>query len=794
MWQYILLMYSDFFIYLVNLVDSFGLATILLSLISAFLMFYPLKWAGKIATEEAALQSVIAPQLLEISKSESGLHKHQAIKRLYSRYSYHPIYAVRSLSPLFIQLPFLILTYFMLKGISGLEGQSFYWLNDLSLPDGVLYGDGNILPFLMTAINLLSILFIKNFSYKNALQAIFVSILFFVLLYNERSILLLFWTTNNLLLLIKGGYAYLNSKNKELYAVSNFDWSIHENINVKSIVNLAIYVFVSSLIFKELFNIGIVRKLSLSLYILSIGFLALSIVFALLTSWQTKDNNGSTITLFDKTSSVKINISAIDLLFLLLPISFVAQYALANQDIMKLSEQLVFISICTLCFFVYIWLVPYVLSKFTSTTGFVEFSLSLSLVYVTLPILASQNGWYDQPDIALLLASLLVLFGFVHLMYRYKRKLLWAFSVVFFLVSFSVNFLKSDESLYNIKSVKVDYSNFIPSQQLTRKPDIYLLTYDAYVANGTMAKYGIDNSEQEEYLAERNFKMYPKTYSLARSTLQTMARVLEMSDNLPIPTRLSTAGNALVPSILEKNGYHTYGILTPYFFAAPVIGYQTFYPDQSSLLTSDSVYNGLKEGQFRFDLIDETANYNHGDWITQKRQVMALDSESPKFMYTHTGPHHSQNSGKCLDNETELFQQRLDDANTEMKEDIETILASNREAIIIINGDHGPYLTGDCKNLTGIKDSDITKLHLQDRYGSFLAIRWPDNEYEKYDDIRVLQDTFNAVFKYLYQSDKVLNTPVSTASIKEGISGIEDNIIQNGIIMLGKNKGEPLFD
>ena len=205
--------------------------------------------------------------------------------------------------------------------------------------------------------------------------------------------------------------------------------------------------------------------------------------------------------------------------------------------------------------------------------------------------------------------------------------------------------------------IKVDSSGFLPVGDVSRTPDIYLLTYDSYVAQETMRQYGIDNSAQERHLVEKGFKLYPKAYSIKSDSRGTMARVLEMSDELVQKNAFSTAGNSLVTKSLEDLGYDTYGILTPYLLASPNIGYGTSFPELAS--GAAAVYAGVESGQFSFDLIDKTYNHSRSDFIDKKTADIRRARRKPKFMYTHTGPGHSQNSGSCLWNETELLKSDL---------------------------------------------------------------------------------------------------------------------------------------
>ncbi len=68
-------------------------------------------------------------------------------------------------------------------------------------------------------------------------------------------------------------------------------------------------------------------------------------------------------------------------------------------------------------------------------------------------------------------------------------------------------------------------------------------------------------------------------------------------------------------------------------------------------------------------------------------------------------------------------------------------------AIVIVAGDHGPYLTKNCVGTGNKYDiSEITRLDIQDRYGAFLAIRWPRGQSSEFDDIAIQQDLFPVIF------------------------------------------------
>jgi hypothetical protein len=127
-----------------------------------------------------------------------------------------------------------------------------------------------------------------------------------------------------------------------------------------------------------------------------------------------------------------------------------------------------------------------------------------------------------------------------------------------------------------------------------------------------------------------------------------------------------------------------------------------------------------------------------------------------------------------------------------MRQDLALILEHDPEAIVIISGDHGPYLTKNCYITGNEYDiSEITRLDIQDRYGTFLAIKWPSADFEAYDEITVLQDLFPVIFAYMYEDQGLLRSKVEPITSDE--IRISSAKVSNGIIVGGVDDGEPLF-
>jgi hypothetical protein len=222
--------------------------------------------------------------------------------------------------------------------------------------------------------------------------------------------------------------------------------------------------------------------------------------------------------------------------------------------------------------------------------------------------------------------------------------------------------------------------------------------------------------------------------------------------------------------------------------------YDVSLPKEISIQPYAYLLSAIALGEFKFDLeVDlEFSKVSYSEFLTNKEKIFTQDQELPIFLYAHSPyPGHSQNSGACLPNEVELFKERLSIANQEMKKDIE-LLIKDKNSIIIVAGDHGPYLTKNCTSTSNEYDiSEITRLDIQDRYGTFLAIRWPDDNYHDYDDITVIQDLFVAIFAYLYEDPTLLENKIQPETLRT--FKISDARVVDGVIFGGINDGEKLF-
>jgi hypothetical protein len=274
-----------------------------------------------------------------------------------------------------------------------------------------------------------------------------------------------------------------------------------------------------------------------------------------------------------------------------------------------------------------------------------------------------------------------------------------------------------------------------------------------------------------------------------------LSKVLNASHNYYGEQRKAVSGDGVTQKILKSIGYKTYGVFASDYMFRGVGEKYDFSIPESIIASHIRLLRAILIGEFRFDLDDmRFKGQAREQFVETKQTVFKGISEDRVFVFMYTNlPGHSQTSGACRPNETDLYKERLKSANSEMRQDVKTIVENDPDAIVIIAGDHGPYLTKNCAVTSGSYDiSEISRLDIQDRYGTFLAIRWRSEDFMEYDDITVLQDIFPAVFAYLYKDLAILQSKVDSG-IPVPINGISGATVDRGIINGGINDGEPLF-
>ncbi len=206
------LFFELFFSWSCQLTGSPGWSIIILSLIMNTLLLPLYQNADRIQMEEQALQKKMKKGLDHIKKTFRDDERFMMTQTYYRQNNYKPVYVLRAMIPLMLEIPFFIAAYQFISSMTLLKQMSFGPIRDLASPDqwlvlGPLHL--NILPILMTVINILSsLIYTKDAPLKTKIQLFAMAGVFLVLLYNSPSALVLYWTMNNLYSLVKNAITF----------------------------------------------------------------------------------------------------------------------------------------------------------------------------------------------------------------------------------------------------------------------------------------------------------------------------------------------------------------------------------------------------------------------------------------------------------------------------------------------------------------------------------------------------------------------------------------------------------
>ena len=172
------------------------------------------------AMQEAArdTEAKLHDGVAHIKKVFSGDEKMMMLQTYYRQNNYKPTDALHGSVSLLLEIPFFMAAYQFLSHLKTLEGVSLGPIADLSRPDGLLVIGGiaiNILPFIMTLVNLISSsLYLKGFPLKTKIQLYGMAAFFLIFLYASPSGLVFYWTLNNLFSLVKTIFYKLKNPGK----------------------------------------------------------------------------------------------------------------------------------------------------------------------------------------------------------------------------------------------------------------------------------------------------------------------------------------------------------------------------------------------------------------------------------------------------------------------------------------------------------------------------------------------------------------------------------------------------
>ena len=184
-----------------------GISIIALSYIVNLLVLPLYNRADAIQEAERDMEVKLSKGVEHIKKTFKGDEQLMMLQTYYRQNGYSPLDSIKGSISLFLEIPFFVAAYQFLSHLEILNGASLGPIKDLGAPDGLLTVAGmtiNVLPFIMTAVNLVSAyIFTKDLTSKTKVQLYSMACLFLVFLYASPAGLVFYWTLNNLFNLVK---------------------------------------------------------------------------------------------------------------------------------------------------------------------------------------------------------------------------------------------------------------------------------------------------------------------------------------------------------------------------------------------------------------------------------------------------------------------------------------------------------------------------------------------------------------------------------------------------------------
>lgn len=203
-------------------IPSWGLAVMALSVLVSLLMTPLSRIADRYQQEVNETEARLAPELQRIKKNYKGGEQSERILELYKKENVHPLYSLKGMLGLAVVVPVFIGAFNMLAENIHLLNVPFWWMADLTRPDGLIalpfrlpfFGaEFNLLPFVMTALTLIASALHNPMAEnpglrrKQVINMALLAVSFFLLFYTFPAGMVLYWTTNNLISVIKSLWA-----------------------------------------------------------------------------------------------------------------------------------------------------------------------------------------------------------------------------------------------------------------------------------------------------------------------------------------------------------------------------------------------------------------------------------------------------------------------------------------------------------------------------------------------------------------------------------------------------------
>lgn len=192
---------GEIFEALVGFTESTALALILLGIVVNLLLlpvYFQMERSGR---EERNRRQQMDREIARIAPHFQGRERYYYVRTVHRHYGHRPLRALFAAKELFLQMLVFMTVYRYLSHSHAVAEGSLLGIIRLSHPDGLLEGI-NLLPLLMTAINLASVVFYVEDPSEHR-QGFLLATLFLVLLYSSGSGLVLYWIASNVFSLLR---------------------------------------------------------------------------------------------------------------------------------------------------------------------------------------------------------------------------------------------------------------------------------------------------------------------------------------------------------------------------------------------------------------------------------------------------------------------------------------------------------------------------------------------------------------------------------------------------------------
>lgn len=737
------------------LTDNYGAALFFLSLFVnlALLPLYHL--AERWQQAERRIQCRMAPKLQEFKQAFSGEERFMMVRTLYRQHRYHPIYAMRLSLGLLIQVPFFIAAYHLLSHYPGFDHASFFLFQDLANPDGLLWGI-NVMPFIMTGVNLLSaVIYTQDLNSNNRTQLWSISLLFLVILYAAPVALVLYWTFNNVFSIVKNLlYSHFTviprmarddieqvGQGNQKHFSAQFRAEVTSDLGSKNTAKIKWWQLILTSPYVLVLLVGVYP----SLFYVSNNWYSFRVSEGLLL-WGT-----FAVIIFLIMSFFYLALSWF---------SRIIQCPLPSSEGMsqKLFGLGIFLMLAYLLRFPLLQLVNYDYSIFLILVGSAALTFAWQMPKIT----------FFRLNIVLVIISLWHLGGGLYFVStKYENHL-----------DATVGYASQRDMYHKIIFLKT--------------PNVYYIVPDGYPNREALEKiYGLDNTEFYQELDSLGFTTNPRAFSNYRSTFSSMVATLGMGHHyykgkignmelLGAREFIVSKQNPVV-RIFKNNGYQV-----KYVHANNMKLFEKgcFVDLCSPGLSWDSVISILVPGSIR-------AKVGFGDSLRQralKHIDEVLEQDLPHFLYIHMGkPGHSPTI-KQTSEEMASFRngyiQRIQSAEGSIRQFVQRIVKSDPNALIIISADHGSrglgeYAWGQDSEVLNGKSEDLIAL---DHLGVLQAIRWPGGAKNYDQEIQTNVNLFRYIFSYLSEKDDLILTKVEDHSylLKDDDRGKDRVLVEVG--------------